>query len=91
MVGVHVKRKDEIKNQPQRGSIQQCQIKPNNDDTTRQTNCLHKMATEIKNIINRSFALAETFNKINTLMQHDSKSLDMILSNRNVRLGQQLK
>lgn len=64
-MGVHVKRNDEMKNQPQRGSIQQCQIKPNNDDTTRQTNCLHKMATGIKNIINRSFALAETSNKIN--------------------------
>lgn len=64
-MGVHVERNDEMKNQPQRGSIQQCQIKPNNDDTTRQTNCLHKMATEIKNIINRSFALAETSNKIN--------------------------
>lgn len=68
-MGVHVKKNEEMKNQPRRGSIQQCQIKPNNDKTTRQTNRLHKMETEIKNIIRSSFALVETFNKINALKQ----------------------
>lgn len=68
-MGAHVKKNEEMKNQPRRGSIQQCQIKPNNDKTTRQTNRLHKMETEIKNIIRSSFALVETFNKINALKQ----------------------
>lgn len=79
-----------MKNQPRRGSIQRCQIKPNNDKTVRQTSCLHKMATEIKSIISRSFALAERFNKLNALMQYDSKSLDMIFLNRNARLAEHL-
>lgn len=79
-----------MKNQLRRGSIQRCQIKPNNDKTVRQTRCLHKMATEIKSIISRSFALAERFNKLNALMQYDSKSLDMIFLNRNARLAEHL-
>ena len=67
--GCTCKRNEEMKNQPRRGSIQQCQVKPNNEETTRQTNCLHKVETEIKNIISRSFALAETFIEINAFKQ----------------------
>ena len=80
-----MKRNEKMKNLPRRGSIQQCQIKPNNDETTRQTSCLHKMASEIKNIISRSFALAERFIEINTFKQHKSKSLDLVATKRNVR------
>lgn len=66
-----MKRNEEMESLPRRGSIQQCQMKPNNELTTRQTSCLHKMAALLKNIISRSFAVAERFNELNVFKQQD--------------------